>query len=195
MPMEAEMNTSLRAENDRLREHGQQAGRRPRRILLARHAVEQHDELVAAMTAHVSFRSLRLRRAGDVVRAQPAREPLRDDAQQVVANRVAQRIVDALELIEVEEHDRERGTVALGGFERLGQLFVEARAVRELGDHVEVSEPMDLLDRAGALGGILDRPHQTDDAAGVAQQRFAEHVNMRSVSTPVVQTMRTSSPC
>ena len=133
------------------------------------------------MTAHVSFRSLRLRRDGDVVRAQPARQPLRDDAKQVVSDRVAQRIVDALELIEVEKHDREHGTVAVGGFERLCELFVEARAVRELGDHVEVSEPMNLLNRAGAIGGILDRPYQTDDVAGVAQQRFAEHVNMARI--------------
>ena len=91
---------------------------------------------------------------------------------------MAQRIVDALELVEVEEHDRERRSVALGGFERLGELFVEARAVRELRDHVEVSEAMDLLDRAGALGGILDRPHETVDAAGGAQQCFAEHVHV-----------------
>ena len=91
---------------------------------------------------------------------------------------MTQRIVDALELVEVEEHDRERRTVALGGFERLGQLFVEARAVRELRYHVEVSEAMDLLDRAGALGGILDRSHETADAARGAQQCFAEHVHM-----------------
>src|SRR5205085_5481312 len=82
------------------------------------------------------------------------------------------------ELVEVEEHDRERRTVELGGFERLGQLFVEARAVRELRYHVEVSEAMDLLDRAGALGGILDRSHETADAARGAQQCFAEHVHM-----------------
>ncbi len=143
------------------------------------HAVEEHDELIAAMTAYVSpFHRLLMRRPRDVVRTQAAREPLRDDTQQVVANRVSQRIVDALELVEVEEHDRERRTVAIGSLEGLGQLFVEARAVRELRDHVEVSEAMDLLDRAGALGGILDRSRETDDAAGGAQQCFAEHMHM-----------------
>ena len=55
---------------------------------------------------------------------------------------------------------------------------MEAGAVRELRDRVEISKAMDLLDRAGALGGVLDRSHQTEDAAGGAQQCFAEHVHM-----------------
>src|ERR1019366_1573001 len=147
----------VRAQNDRLREHRQQASRRSRRILLAGDAVEEHDEFVAAMAAHVSFHRLSMRRHGDIVRTKATHEPLRDDTKKVVANRVSQRIVDALELVEVEEHDRERRTVALGGRQRLGELFVKAGAVGELRDHVEVSEAMHLLDRSGALGGILDR--------------------------------------
>ena len=50
----------------------------------------------------------------------------------VVANRVPKRIVDALELVEVEKHEREPRTVALGDVQCLRQLIVEARAVWEL---------------------------------------------------------------
>src|ERR1700694_1630722 len=151
------------------------------------------------MTAHVSLHRVRRRRPGDIVRTQATREPLRDDAQQVVANRVSQRIVDALELVEVEEHECERRTVALGSCERLGQLIVEARAVRELRDQVEVSEAMYLLDCAGALGGILDRSRETEGAAIVAQQCFAEHVHMAQL--PVlpedahVESLQYIAPC
>jgi len=57
--------------------------------------------------------------------AEPAGEALRDDAQKVVADRVAEGVVDALKVIQVEKHDRERRGVASRGVERLGQLFVE----------------------------------------------------------------------
>ena len=51
----------VRAQNHRLREYRQQASCRPRRILFCRHAIEEHDELVAAMAAHVWFHGLRMR--------------------------------------------------------------------------------------------------------------------------------------
>src|SRR5271165_864997 len=125
------------------------------------------------MSAHVPLYGLRLRRPGDVVRTQAMREPLRDHPQEVVANRVSQCIVDAFELVKIEKHERERSAVTLGGFKRLSQLIVEARAVGELRNHVEISEAMDLLDRARALGRILDRSGETEDAASGAEQCFA----------------------
>src|SRR5271170_1247451 len=168
----------MRAQNDGLRKHRQQAIRRSCRILLAHHAVEEHDELIAAVAAHVSLGRLRKGRPGNVVRTQAMRESLRDDAQEVVANRVSERVVDALKLIEIEEHEREGGTVAPCSFERLGELIVEARAVRELRDRVKVSKAMDLLDGPRALCGILDCSSETGNAAGSAQQCFAKYVHM-----------------
>jgi hypothetical protein len=94
---------------------------------------------------------------------------------------VAQRVVDALELVEVEEHDRERPAGAPGGLERLRELLVEARAVRKLGQHVVVREPVDLLDRVRALGRVL---HGAEDADGalVLAQRLAEHVQVQHLA-------------
>ena len=168
----------MRAQDDRLRQHRQQPRRGARRILLARHPVEQHDELVAAMPANVAFHRLRVRRSGDVVGAQPAGEPLRDHAQQIVADRMAQRVVDALELVEIEIHDSERRAVAPCAVERLGELLVEAGTVRQLGDRVEVREAVNLLDRACSLGRILDRPRQAGHGAGGAEQRLGQHVHV-----------------
>ena len=96
-----------RADRDRLRERLDDAVRRARGLLLGGDAVQQHDELVAALAAHVALDRLAAR-AGRILDAQHARESLRDHAQQVVADRVPERVVDALELVEIEEHDRER---------------------------------------------------------------------------------------
>jgi len=73
-------------------------------VLLGGHAAEQHDELVAALAAHVAFRRVSAGRPCRLLDAQHPRETLRDDAQQLVADGVAERVVDALELVEVEEH-------------------------------------------------------------------------------------------
>ena len=108
----------------------------------------------------------------------PAGEPLRDDAQQIVADRVAERVVDALELVEIEIHDRERRAVAPCAVERLGELLVEAGPVRQLGDRVEVREAVNLLDRARSLGRILDRPGHAGHGAGGAEQRLGQHVHV-----------------
>ena len=49
---------------------------------------------------------------GDVCRAQRAQQQLRDALEHGVAARVAEAVVDLLEVIEVRHHERERGAVA-----------------------------------------------------------------------------------
>ena len=75
--------------------------------------------------------------------------------------------------------------------ERFGELLVEARPVRQLGQHVVVREPVDLLDRVRALGGVLDRAGDADRAAFGAPERFAEHVqvNERAVGACMRRSM------
>ena len=54
--------------------------------------------------------------------------------------------------------------------ERLGELFVEARTVGQLGEHVEIGQAVDLLDRARAFGRVLDRSRHADDATVIVGQ-------------------------
>ena len=67
-------------------------------------------------------------------------EPLRDRLQQLVAGVVAQRVVDALEMVEVEEEARDVRAVALRLREDLLQPLVEERPVRQSGQDVVLRE-------------------------------------------------------
>ena len=58
---------------------------------------------------------------------------------------MAERVVDLLEAVEVEQHQREAGGVALRGQERLLEAIVEEPTVREPGERVVEGELLDLL--------------------------------------------------
>ena len=84
-----------------------------------------------------------------------------DDAQQLVADGVAEGVVDALEAVEVDEHRRDVGAAVVTGVQEhlLGAVH-DQRAVREAGERVVqrlVAELagllVDHLQRAGAAAG------------------------------------------
>ena len=90
-------------------------------------AVEQHGELVAAEA-----------RDG-VAGAQRATQPARDGDQQLVADVVAERVVDELEAVEVEEQDGDAarpGRARCGAADRLVEAVEEQHAVRQPGQRV-----------------------------------------------------------
>ena len=89
---------------------------------------QDHDELVAAEPRH----GVRFAHRGG--------EPLRDRLQQLVARVVTERVVDPLEVIEVEEEARDVRAVALRLGEDLLQPLVEQRPVREAGEDVVLRE-------------------------------------------------------
>src|SRR5262249_13995015 len=62
-----------------------------------------------------------------------------------IARLVTERVVDLLEAVEVEQHQRETGPAALRVQERLLQAVVEETAVREPGQRVEERKLLDLL--------------------------------------------------
>ena len=86
-----------------------------------RRVLEQHRELVAAEAR------------GEIVLAQRGAQALGDGHEQRVAGGVPERVVDALEVVEVEEHDRRRVVVAR---ERGLDPQREQRAVGEAGERV-----------------------------------------------------------
>ena len=85
-------------------------------------AGDQHGELVSAQAGH------------GVGRADRGPHPGGDDAQQVVAGLVAQRVVHALEPVEVDEQDGgDEAGVAPGPMDRLGHPVPEADPVGQAG--------------------------------------------------------------
>lgn len=92
-------------------------------------------------------------------------QALRELDQQLVAGGMAERIVDVLEMVEVEEGERDVAAGRTGG-DRRGDQMPQLRAVGQAGEDVVIGEPRDLgagllaLDREGAEvdAGIDDPP-------------------------------------
>ncbi len=107
-------------------------GRDPLRLVLG--ARRQHDrELVAAEAGE---------RVGG---AQPRAERIGDARKDHVAGDVAEAVVDLLEPVEVEHHDRARRAAAPSDRDLAGELVGEPAAVEEAGERVlvgEVPEPL-----------------------------------------------------
>ena len=93
-------------------------------VLAVVHGRQQHSELVPA-------------EAGERVPvAHHVAEPQRDLAQQLVAVRMAERVVDLLEAVEVDEEDSDLPVAALRHRERAFEPFLEQDAVRQAGQRV-----------------------------------------------------------
>src|SRR3954464_8845840 len=89
-------------------------------------------------------------------------QPLRDFLQQQVADGMAERVVDRLEAVEVDEHHGDLLAIALAMRERLAQAIFQQPAVRQSGQRIVVGEVLcarlSFLQLGGALGdGALQR--------------------------------------
>ena len=82
-------------------------------------------------------------------------QPLGHRAQQRVADRMAEHVVDALEAVEIEEHDGELVAAA----QRLLHLVLEQHAVRQIGQRVVPRHVHDLGFGLAALGDIFIGRH------------------------------------
>ena len=76
-----------------------------------------------------------------------------------------ERIVDALELVDVDIKQRE-GLAASSLLELALDLFAEQHPVRQIGQRVVMREVRDLLVGAAALGNVFD---DVDDVARLAR--------------------------
>ena len=104
-------------------------------------AGEQQDELVAAV-------------AGDlVVRPQLALQRAGDAAQQLVAGGVALGVVDALEVVEVEDHGAERVAVAAGAGDLLADAQLHRAVVEDARERVGAGDVLDVLVGLGVAAG------------------------------------------
>ena len=88
-------------------------------VLGVRDALDQHGELVAAQAR------------GGVRPAQALVEARGGQAQQLVADLVAERVVDGLEVVEVDEQHRDALAAAARVGQRVADAVLEERAVRQ----------------------------------------------------------------
>ncbi|MNP10621.1 hypothetical protein D3C76_1027770 [compost metagenome] len=108
-------------------------------------ATEQHHEFITAQARDGVFHA----HAGFQARG--------DDFQHRVAHRMAEGIVDVLEVVEVEEHQRAAQVMALEQGDLLAQAIHQQRAVGQVGQRVVVGQVTDLrlgvLQQADVPGG------------------------------------------
>src|SRR5205085_1048776 len=110
-----------------------------------------------------------------VVLADAFAEPAGDLLQQGVTDRMAQRVVDILEVIEIETKYRELIT-ALGEAERLFELFAEQRAVGQIGQRVMTRHMKDLF-----LGLLPFRNILESRNPAAALHRLIDHADRASL--------------
>ena len=92
-------------------------------------------------------------------RAEPLAQHLGDRLEHRVAGRVAVRVVDLLEVVEVEHDDRARVAVADGAGERLDEARLEAAAVEQRGQQVVVGDEREARREVVDVGRVADRDH------------------------------------
>ena len=96
-----------------------------------------------------------------------SRRVARQPGDQLVADGVAERVVDVLEAVEVEHQDRAAMAVALGRSQRAVELLLEAAAVEQPGQRVVVGEVLQLALEALALGDVDDLADAVGGPAGL----------------------------
>src|SRR5690606_27821946 len=119
---------------------------------------QQNDEFVAA-------------KPGDgIAVTQHLRQAMADLPEQFVAGLVSERVVDGLEAVQVEEHDRQVAVVALRLDHGAGQETIEETAIRQAGQRVVEGEVLDLSGMGdlllyGELTAVLKLPAQAAENA------------------------------
>ena len=79
--------------------------------------------------------------------------------QDLIANMVAEGVVDVLEVVEVNHHQCQAATFALANAQTLCQLRLERKAVRQLGERVVVSQVGEAISRLFAGADVVEVGH------------------------------------
>ncbi len=136
---------------------------RDHRRLLDGHLGQQHRELVAAEARqHVGVPGAGPQRRGDAL-------------QHVVAGAVPERVVDILEVVEVEHDDCAAEGIAARSLDLPVELLLEAPPVEGAGEEVVVGQVDELALELLAVGDVLHLHDQVQgDAGAVADDRHRE---------------------
>ena len=140
--------------------------------------IHQHDgEFIAAQARHrIGFTHAIL-------------QPARHFDQQIVADGMAQGVVDRFEVIQIDEHQRHHRLFAPGLDHRLAQAVLKQHAVRQPGERVEirqVGESLAGIDQFGNIGGDADEQFLALPAVFVYLTLFvhlaADHVDVQPLT-------------
>ena len=134
-------------------------------LLAALRIGDDDGELVAAHAADVT------------VRADFVDQALGDRAKHRVALRVAEGVVDRLEAVEVEEHDRARHIADGRGAQRIAEQLADPPAVGQPGEDVDVGEVGQALLGLADLGDVRADAAEAFEAAGGIDDRVARDRN------------------
>ena len=102
--------------------------------------------------------------AGDSIARQRARQPLAQRLEHAIAGLVAERVVDLLEVVDVDVQQHQAATRARAARNGLVQQVLELQPVRHLGERVESCQVADAAFGALAVGDVT----QHEDVAVVA---------------------------
>ena len=108
--------------------------------------------------------------------AHAAAQPLRHLTQQLVAGRVAERVVDLLEAVEIDQQQREALAVAALARERVLDAVAQQHAVGETGERIVMRHVGDLVGAALALGDVGEGAQET-----AVRQRDGAHLEHDAV--------------
>ncbi len=106
-------------------------------------------------------------------------QPVSDRQQQLVAGGMSERIVDVLEMVEVDVQERHVARIAGGALDEPGQQLLQIHAVWQPGQHVAAREPGELPllvnrlasgNRAAAPAAVHHREEQKDEERKANQQ-------------------------
>ena len=100
-------------------------------------------------------------------------QPIGDLAQQRVADRVAERIVDVLEPVEVDQEQGAALLPARGIAQRFVERLAHHRPVRQAGQRIEARQAADFLFAAPLFGEVRADPAEAHEAALLVEDRIA----------------------
>jgi len=134
------------------------------------HALEQHGELVVAQS----------RQGIDAAQArlQAARRLGEDE----VAHRLPERVVDLLEIVEVEDHHREQAPAAVGARDGMIQPVGQQHPIWKPGERLVVREPRERLLDALPLGDLGADAAVAAERAGAVEDRLAAQAEVAQLA-------------
>ena len=151
----------------------------PKRLVDGGQDARRHDGgSLGAAQPLLDQRELVATQPGPCIRgARHCGEPARNLAQERVADRVAQGVVDLLEVVEIKQHHCNGFAAAPGARQGTGQPIVEQHAVGQAGQGIVQCQVADLLLGGFALADVDGSPHgSADHAVGVADWRGADQL-------------------
>ncbi len=100
-------------------------------------------------------------------------QPIRHLAEKRVTDRVAQRIIDVLEPVEVDQEQGAAFAPVGGVAQRLIQRLAHQGAIGQAGKGVEPGKPADFLFRPSLFGEVRSDPAKAQEPTAVVENRIA----------------------